>query len=347
MIGAQALIGSLTGAGVDVCFMNPGTSEMQFVSALDRFPGCARSLPVRGRGDRRRRRVRADRRRPAATLLHLGPGLANGLANLHNAQGPHRPWSSWANTPPGTADSILRWRATPKGLRAPCPVGSTPAAPPATWPGTRCARWPRRRPGRSPPWCSRPTSPGAKAAPSPRPAPPLHAPHPHLSPAPPPPAPTSSPHLNLQVVDYGRLLSPRAMLLLGGTGPVRARPAGGQPDQRRDRRAAAGRDVPGADGARRRGARPSTGWPTWPSRPKPSWPGVDHLILAGARSPVSFFAYPGRASDLAPGHGHRPGRTATRTPRPRSRTLADQVAAGTSSRCSPRPRRRRRPSRGR
>ncbi|MGK6311542.1 acetolactate synthase large subunit [Neorhizobium sp. DT-125] len=73
--------------GVDVCFANPGTSEMHFVAALDRKPEmrCILGLSegvVTGAADGYARM--ADK--PAATLLHLGPGLANGLANLHNAR---------------------------------------------------------------------------------------------------------------------------------------------------------------------------------------------------------------------------------------------------------------------
>jgi acetolactate synthase-1/2/3 large subunit len=87
MIGAQALIGSLVGAGVDVCFMNPGTSEMHFVSALDSVPKMRGVLALfegvaTGAADGYARIAG----RPAAVLLHLGPGLANGLANLHNAR---------------------------------------------------------------------------------------------------------------------------------------------------------------------------------------------------------------------------------------------------------------------
>ncbi len=87
VIGAQALIGSLTGAGVDVCFMNPGTSEMHFVSALDSVPAMRGVLALfegvaTGAADGYARIAG----RPAAVLLHLGPGLANGLANLHNAR---------------------------------------------------------------------------------------------------------------------------------------------------------------------------------------------------------------------------------------------------------------------
>lgn len=85
--GAEALLRTLAAHGVDTCFMNPGTSEMQFVSALDRVPGvrgvlCLDEGVAAGAADGYFR-VTA---RPAATLLHLGPGLANALSNLHNAR---------------------------------------------------------------------------------------------------------------------------------------------------------------------------------------------------------------------------------------------------------------------
>ena len=87
MNGAQALIRTLVDAGVDVCFMNPGTSEMHFVAALDDVPEMHGVLALfegvaTGAADGYARM--ADK--PAATLLHLGPGLGNGLANLHNAR---------------------------------------------------------------------------------------------------------------------------------------------------------------------------------------------------------------------------------------------------------------------
>jgi acetolactate synthase-1/2/3 large subunit len=86
MNGAQILIRTLVDAGVDVCFANPGTSEMHFVAALDAVPQMRGVLTLfegvaTGAADGYGRM--ADK--PAATLLHLGPGLANGLANLHNA----------------------------------------------------------------------------------------------------------------------------------------------------------------------------------------------------------------------------------------------------------------------
>lgn len=87
MNGAQALVKALTDSGVDVCFANPGTSEMHFVAALDTNPQmrCVLGLfegVVTGAADGYARMSGM----PAATLLHTGPGLANGLANIHNAK---------------------------------------------------------------------------------------------------------------------------------------------------------------------------------------------------------------------------------------------------------------------
>ncbi len=87
MNGAQALIRTLVACGVDVCFTNPGTSEMHFVAALDDVPEMRGVLALfegvaTGAADGYGRMAE----RPAATLLHLGPGLGNGLANLHNAR---------------------------------------------------------------------------------------------------------------------------------------------------------------------------------------------------------------------------------------------------------------------
>jgi acetolactate synthase-1/2/3 large subunit len=87
MNGADALISTLTANGVVACFANPGTSEMQFVAALDREPAmrpvlCLFEGVATGAADGYGRM--ADR--PACTLLHLGPGYGNGVANLHNAR---------------------------------------------------------------------------------------------------------------------------------------------------------------------------------------------------------------------------------------------------------------------
>lgn len=92
MNGAQALLSTLVSNGVEVCFANPGTSEMHFVAALDAVPQMRGVLTLfegaaTGAADGYARMAE----KPAAVLLHLGPGLGNGLANLHNARRAHTP----------------------------------------------------------------------------------------------------------------------------------------------------------------------------------------------------------------------------------------------------------------
>ncbi|MBV7483821.1 acetolactate synthase large subunit [Bordetella sp. BOR01] len=128
MTGADALCATLLDHGVDTCFANPGTSEMHFVAALDRRPEM-RCLPglfegvVTGAADGYARMAG----KPAATLLHMGPGLANGLANLHNAKRArtmmvnivgehathHRPYDApLASDIESLARSVSRWVRT-------------------------------------------------------------------------------------------------------------------------------------------------------------------------------------------------------------------------------------------
>lgn len=92
MTGAESLVRTLLNGGVEVCFANPGTSEMHFVAAVDRVEGMRTILGLfegvcTGAADGYARMAG----KPAATLLHLGPGLANGLANLHNARRAYSP----------------------------------------------------------------------------------------------------------------------------------------------------------------------------------------------------------------------------------------------------------------
>ncbi|KZD07781.1 acetolactate synthase large subunit [Oceanibaculum pacificum] len=153
MNGAESLVRTLKAGGVDVCFTNPGTSEMHFVAALDRVDGvrcvlCLFEGVATGAADGYARM--ADK--PASTLLHLGPGLGNGIANLHNAkkarspmvnivgehatyhvkydapltadiEGTARPYSNWvktAKTAAGIADdtveAIVAARTAPGGI---------------------------------------------------------------------------------------------------------------------------------------------------------------------------------------------------------------------------------------
>jgi len=108
--GAERLVSIAAEGGVEICFANPGTTEIPLVSALDRVGGvrgvlCLHENVCTGAADGYARLAR----RPAMTLLHLGPGLANGLANLHNARrarspivnivGDHASWHLSADPP--------------------------------------------------------------------------------------------------------------------------------------------------------------------------------------------------------------------------------------------------------
>ena len=308
MNGAQALIASLTGAGVDVCFMNPGTSEMHFVAALDSVPQMRGVLALfegvaTGAADGYARIAG----RPAAVLLHLGPGLANGLANLHNARragspvlvivGAHatghvrydaplqsdiealaRTVSGWVHTSGTTRDlaqdAMRALAAARRGqiatLVLPADVswtdGGTPP-PPAAAPPRRAV--PRR------PRSADPALPPATQA---------------LS---------STMVDDSQVASVAGLLSSQALLFLGG----RALSERGLRAASRISAATGARLLAETFPARmERGA----GLPAvdrlayLAEQAEAQLAGVGYLILAGARSPVSFFAYPGRASDLVP-----------------------------------------------
>jgi len=92
MFAAESLVRTLINQGVDTCFTNPGTSEMHMVAALDRVNGmksvlCLFEGVATGAADGYARMAQ----KPACTLLHLGPGAANGLANLHNARRAYAP----------------------------------------------------------------------------------------------------------------------------------------------------------------------------------------------------------------------------------------------------------------
>ena len=146
MNGAESLVHTLLKCGVDTCFANPGTSEMHFVAALDRIPGmrCVLGLfegVVTGAADGYARMAG----KPAATLLHCGPGLANGLANLHNAQArTHDDGElSSAIRRPIIVRSIRRLPPTPKAGRAASPVSCVP---PKTPPMSAARRRRRSRP---------------------------------------------------------------------------------------------------------------------------------------------------------------------------------------------------------
>ena len=121
MNGAERLIQTAITHGLEVCFANPGTTEMPLVNALDTVPGIQAVLGLHenvctGAADGYARIAE----KPALTLLHLGPGFANGLANLHNARrafspvvnliGEHAGWHLAADPPLASEIELLtRW----------------------------------------------------------------------------------------------------------------------------------------------------------------------------------------------------------------------------------------------
>jgi Thiamine pyrophosphate enzyme, N-terminal TPP binding domain len=129
MNGAESLIRTLIASGVEVCFANAGTSEIHFVLALDKIEemrcilGMAETV-VTGCADGYARMAE----KPAMTLLHCGPGFANGIANVHNARR--------ATRPPFTVLLTPRWLRIPKGLPERYRTGSERAAPPRRFPWT-------------------------------------------------------------------------------------------------------------------------------------------------------------------------------------------------------------------
>jgi acetolactate synthase-1/2/3 large subunit len=307
--GAQALIASLTGAGVDVCFMNPGTSEMHFVAALDSVPQMRGVLALfegvaTGAADGYARIAG----RPAAVLLHLGPGLANGLANLHNARragspvltivGAHatghvrydaplqsdiealaRTVSGWVHTSGTTRDLAQdAMRALAAARRGQIATLVLPAD--VSWSDGGTLASPRH------PTATDPTRPTATDPTRPT-------------------ATDPTQHHPSTIVDDGQaatvagLLSSRALLFLGG----RALSERGLRAASRISAATGARLLAETFPARmERGA----GLPAvdrlayLAEQAEAQLGGVEHFILAGARSPVSFFAYPGQRSDLVP-----------------------------------------------
>ncbi len=289
MNGAQALIRTLTGCGVDVCFSNPGTSEMHFVAALDAVPEmhgvlCLFEGTATGAADGFGRMAG----RPASALLHLGPGLANGLANLHNARrartplvavvGDHAAYHKRYDAPlesdiEALAGSVSGWvRRSARSADVAADAADAVAAAMTPPGGTATLILPA-----DVSW-----SEGGEPAP-PRPA---------RGPA---PVPADVVEAAAAVVRGGE----PCVILLGGTGA------------RRPGLEAASR-VARATGAR-------VLCETFPARHErgAGIPAVDrlaylaefamaqldgarHLILAGAAEPVSFFAYPDKPSVLVP-----------------------------------------------
>jgi acetolactate synthase-1/2/3 large subunit len=283
MNGAESLVHTLLACGIDTCFANPGTSEMHFVAALDRVPGmrCVLGLfegVVTGGADGYARIAG----KPAATLLHCGPGLANGLANLHNGRRAHtmmvncvgdqathhRPLDAplTADTE-GFARAVSGWVRTATRARD---VGRDAAV------ATQAAM----------------TAPGTIAT--------LILPSDTcwddggvVAAALPVPPPSATPPQ--RIAEIARLLrTQKNVLMILGNGALRA---GALADASRIA-AATGAKLLAQQSNNRiergRGRHPIERVPYFGGPALAATKGTEHVVLVGARKPVAFFAYPGQ-----------------------------------------------------
>ncbi|MFG2087763.1 MULTISPECIES: acetolactate synthase large subunit [unclassified Spirillospora] len=287
MNGAQAMAHTLSDAGVDVWFANPGTSELHLVAALDGEPRargvlCLFEGVATGAADGYGRMAP----RPAAVLLHLGPGLGNGLANLHNARrartpvvavvGDHATGHQRFDAPlqsdiAAVAGSVSRWVGRPAdaadaGSAAAEAVGAALAGGVATLIVPADVAW----------------SEGGRVA------------------APPPlPAPEPAGDDVLEAAAAALTGGEPCVLLIGGDATRRA----GLEAADRIATATGSRALCETFPARlERGAGlPAMGRLLYlGDMAAAQLEGARHIILAGARRPATFFAYPGRTGDLVP-----------------------------------------------
>jgi acetolactate synthase-1/2/3 large subunit len=285
MNGAEALLEASRRFGIEVCFANPGTTEMPLVAALDRvrmravlglFEGvCTGAADGYARMSER----------PAATLLHLGPGFANGLANLHNARragspvvnwiGDHASWHLGADAPLGSDIAALAgtvgWVRTAAGaatlaqngadaiaaaLGPPSGVASVIIPVDAQWGDAPAAPVMCGRGGRAG------ASPGALEA------------------------------------AVRALRAPGAGLLLGGRA-LRADALLAAARVKQHTGCAVWTETFAARHERGAGIADFPRLPYFPEQARETLSRVGHLVLAGAKNPVAFFGYPGQPSRLA------------------------------------------------
>ena len=334
MNGAQALIRTLVGCGVDVCFANPGTSEMHFVAALDDGARDARrAVPVRGRGDRRRRRLRAHGR-PAGghAAAPRARAWATGWPTCTTPAGPRTPVVNIVGDhatyhkrydAPLESDIETRWPAT-------CRAGCARRRAPTTSPPTRPTPW-RPRAAR-PAQVATLILPGRRVVGRRRRA----ARPPAAASAAPPVARRRS--IARRPQGAARRASRRHPARRGRRCASRPSVAASR-DRRRDRRAAARRDVPGPARARRRPPARSSGSPTWPSSRARSSTGARHLVLADARVAGVVLRLPGQAE--RPGARRLRGARAGRAGRRRRRRARARWPSAVGA---PAPRRRTQPA---
>jgi acetolactate synthase-1/2/3 large subunit len=289
MNGAESLARTLVASGVEVCFANPGTSEMHFVSALDRVAGlrCVLGLAetaVAGFADGYARMAG----KPAATLFHCGPGLGNAIANLHNARRAHapivnivgdhaithRPYDApLAADTEGIARSVSCWVRTAASAES---VGADAA---------EAVQAARTAPGGVatlvlPADCAwnEGGAPGAALAPPPRAA--------------------VAPETIRAIAAVLRLREPATLMLSGEALSEAGLKAANRIAHATGAKLRTSTQVPRM--ARGRGRVPVDRIPYVVDLALKVLSDSKHLVLAGARAPVGFFAYPGKPSTLWP-----------------------------------------------
>jgi acetolactate synthase I/II/III large subunit len=289
MTGAECLLQTLISNGIRVCFMNPGTSEMHFVSALDRVREmrgvlCLFEGVCSGAADGYARMTG----RPAATLLHLGPGLANGLANFHNARKARSPVVSIVGEhsrqhlqfdAPLSADIAAFARTVSSDV---C-VARSPEELPAAVAETISAA--RRPPGQVSMLI---VSADLSWSEAPVPVPPIAE-------------PVRARPEEARVREVARLLrsGSRAGILLSGSAALsRAIDAAGRVAAATGRPVFVDRNAARLASGRGRFQPPRV--PYFPEAAQQLLAGIEDLILVEAKPPVSFFGYPGVRSELAP-----------------------------------------------
>jgi acetolactate synthase-1/2/3 large subunit len=289
MNAAEALVRTLVQAGIEVCFANPGTSEMHFVAALDRVPGIRPVLGlfegvVSGAADGYGRMAE----RPAATLLHLGPGLANAVANFHNAKKARTPIASLvgnhalrhlAYDAPLTADVEAIAKPVSAWLRTAREAAELPAD------GAALVAAAQEPPGGVATLVV-PADVAWGEASGPAPALPAHKPE------------TAPPVLVRAAARALRSGEPAVLLLAGPAlreGPLAI--AGGIARASGARLFCNTFNARLARGAGRVAVPPL---PYFAEAALEALRGVRHMVLVGAAPPVAFFAYPGRPSVLTP-----------------------------------------------
>jgi len=288
MTGAESVLRTLSAGGVKSCFANPGTSEMHLVAALDRVPEVRPVLALfegvaSGAADGYGRMAGL----PAATLLHLGPGLGNAFANLHNAYkartpmvnvvGDHAVAHAPLNAPlasdiASVAGPVSHWYASARDART--AAGDAAAA-------VAAAR------GHGGGIATLVVPADAGWEPSAGPAAPL----PVLPPA-------AVPEGAIEAAARALRSGGPAALLIGGA-------ATRGPSLRAAARIAAAtgarliRDTFPARLERGAGIPPAESLPYFTEMAVDALAGLEHLVICGTQAPVAFFAYPGRPSRLA------------------------------------------------